>query len=407
MNILLINHYAGSVHHGMEFRPYYLAREWTKQGHKVTILAASFSHLRKSNPSISASFEVEEIDGINYLWIKAPEYSGNGVNRVINMAVFCLRGFKKYRTILKLVSPDLVISSSTYPADIYLSKFLATKSKAKLAFEIHDLWPLSPMELGNMPWYHPFIFFMQIAEDFAYRVSDKVISILPNTLEHCKKHGLTENQFLHIPNGFFEEETQDIQPLNQEYTDLINRQKNLGKFLVGYAGGHSISNAMEFLVEGAKFLDNSKFHIFLVGSGSEKEHLVKKAQESNCCITFLEPVLKKQVPSFLIKMDALYLGWRDSKLYRFGISPNKLVDYLLSGRPVIHSTNAPNDLVKEALAGISVPAESIEELAEAIKKISLLTDNERSQMGRRGRDFALANLNYSILSKKFLSEIKK
>lgn len=48
MNIILINHYAGSNIHGMEFRPYYLAREWVKMGHNVTIIAASFSHLLHS-----------------------------------------------------------------------------------------------------------------------------------------------------------------------------------------------------------------------------------------------------------------------------------------------------------------------------------------------------------------------
>src|SRR5438094_8464906 len=38
MNILLINHYAGSVRHGMEYRPYYLAREWARRGHPFIML---------------------------------------------------------------------------------------------------------------------------------------------------------------------------------------------------------------------------------------------------------------------------------------------------------------------------------------------------------------------------------
>lgn len=40
MNILLVNQYAGSKYHGMEFRPYYLGLEWVKAGHKVTIVVA-------------------------------------------------------------------------------------------------------------------------------------------------------------------------------------------------------------------------------------------------------------------------------------------------------------------------------------------------------------------------------
>jgi len=49
MNILLINHYAGAPQYGMEYRPYYLAREWTKIGHRVSIVLAPLSHLRKNN----------------------------------------------------------------------------------------------------------------------------------------------------------------------------------------------------------------------------------------------------------------------------------------------------------------------------------------------------------------------
>ena len=42
MNILLINHYAGSPQHGMEYRPYYLAREWVRAGHTVQIVATAY-----------------------------------------------------------------------------------------------------------------------------------------------------------------------------------------------------------------------------------------------------------------------------------------------------------------------------------------------------------------------------
>ena len=52
MNIVLINHYAGSPEMGMEFRPYYFAREWVKKGHRVDIFAASYSHLRRVNPKV-------------------------------------------------------------------------------------------------------------------------------------------------------------------------------------------------------------------------------------------------------------------------------------------------------------------------------------------------------------------
>ena len=69
MNIILINHYAGSPEMGMEFRPYYFAREWVKKGHRVDIFAASYSHLRRVNPKVRHDFQEEIIDGIHYHWI--------------------------------------------------------------------------------------------------------------------------------------------------------------------------------------------------------------------------------------------------------------------------------------------------------------------------------------------------
>ncbi|MDO5653067.1 MAG: hypothetical protein Q4G39_03080, partial [Brachymonas sp.] len=54
MNILYLNHYAGSPQHGMEYRPYYLAREWVRAGHSVRVVAADFSHVRATQPDLTA-----------------------------------------------------------------------------------------------------------------------------------------------------------------------------------------------------------------------------------------------------------------------------------------------------------------------------------------------------------------
>src|SRR5579875_2060805 len=106
MNILLINHYAGSQYHGMEYRPYYLAKEWVKLGHKVTIIAASYSHLRSKQPQNIINYEVEFIDGIQYIWLKTPSYIGNGLGRIMNMANFISKLYRYKTKILKEISPD-------------------------------------------------------------------------------------------------------------------------------------------------------------------------------------------------------------------------------------------------------------------------------------------------------------
>ena len=83
MNILIINHYAGSDKYGMEFRPFYFGRELVKQGHAVTVIAAGYSHLRRKNPDVCADFTEEWIEGIRYVWMKTPAYRKNDLRRLL------------------------------------------------------------------------------------------------------------------------------------------------------------------------------------------------------------------------------------------------------------------------------------------------------------------------------------
>ena len=259
MNIIIINHYAGSPDYGMEFRPFYLAKIWIKLGHNVTVVAADYSHLRNSNPIIKKSYTKELIDGITYVWIKTPEYKGNGVKRVFNMFTFVGKLFLYSGRLIKDFSPDVVISSSTYPLDIHASKFIAKKSNAKLIFEVHDIWPLTPMEVGGMSKNHPFVTIMQHAEDKAYKVSDSVVSMLPCAKEHMLSRGMIESKYNHIPNGICLDEWEvNAALLPAEHKEVISSLKKKGFFIFGYAGGHALSNSLTTVIDAVELLKDYK-----------------------------------------------------------------------------------------------------------------------------------------------------
>jgi glycosyltransferase involved in cell wall biosynthesis len=405
MNIFLINHYAGSPEHGMEYRPYYLSREWVKQGHQVTIIAASQSHLRIKAPIIFSDFQIEKITGIQYLWIKTPSYSGNGISRTINIFAFVAQLVKCRKKILKHLKPDLIINSSTYPLDTYPAYWIAKQSNAKLIFEVHDLWPLSPIELGGMSPRHPFILLMQAAENFACRNSDHIISLLPKAKQHLQDHGMAAEKFGYIPNGIdITEWENNNSPIPPEHQQLLTQLKQQNKFIIGYAGGHSISNALKTLIETAIELQhNTQIAFVLVGKGIEKESLQTTAKEANLQnIFFLPPIPKASIPAFLNEVDACYIGWQNHPIYRFGISPNKIMDYMMAAKPILHSISAGNDPVADSGCGISVPAEDPKAIAQAAQSLAALTPDDRKKMGLKGKEYVMEHHDYKILAQKFI-----
>ncbi|NPV27289.1 MAG: glycosyltransferase family 4 protein [Firmicutes bacterium] len=404
MNILLINHYAGSNIHGMEYRPFYLAREWVRLGHQVTIVAASFSHLRSKAPVVAGSLAEEYIEGVHYIWLKTPPYQGNGLKRVLNMLAFIAQLFRFKSYLIDVCKPDVVIASSTYPLDIYPAYRIAKKTGAKLIFEVHDLWPLSPVELGGMSPYHPYIVFLQIAENFAYRVADWVVSLLPKANMHMEAHGMAPEKFVYIPNGIDVAEWQNNRlPVPDKHKEVLTKLRQTGRFIVGYTGSHGLANALYAFIEAASLLKNYPVTFVLIGQGPEKSALEYKARDFGLENTiFLPPVSKGTIPALLDLMHVLYIGLKSEPLFRFGVSPNKLMDYMMAAKPIIHAIEAGNDLVAESGCGISVPPEDPAAIAEAVLRLMQMSDAEREIMGQKGKDYVLAKHDYRVLAEEFL-----
>lgn len=266
MNIIYINHYAGSDRHGMEFRPFFMAKRWAAAGHNVTIVASSFSHLRTKNPDMQGRATMEEmIDGVRYYWISGPEYAGNGLGRIKNMVSF-LRGLYRHADeIAAQGKPDAVIASSTYPLDIYPAHRMAKKYHAMLIYEVHDLWPLSPIELGGMSPHHPFIMAMQAGENYCYKHSDYVVSLLPNAKEHMVEHGMKPEKFVFVPNGIVKADWEMPMAETPVYFEKLKQYRDDGYFLIGYTGAHGIANALDSFVEAGELLRNKKIKLLLVG----------------------------------------------------------------------------------------------------------------------------------------------
>jgi glycosyltransferase involved in cell wall biosynthesis len=395
----IINEYAGSPYHGMEFRHYYLSKELVKRGYNVYIITASYSHLFYNKPEIKEDFTIDNIDGINYVWVKVPEYKeSHDKKRVLKWFIFTFKTCFNL-PIDKFSKPNIILVSPMAPFPIISGYKWAKKFKARLFYEVKDIWPLTLIEIGGYSPNHPFIKLMEWFERFAYKKTEKVISVLPLAWKHMEKQGMNKSKFVYIPNGIDLEDYNINEPLPKEMEAKIAKDK----FIIGYTGTIGKANALEFLIDAAYKLKGYKDIVFLiVGKGMEENNLKNKVKDLELDnVIFLPPVKKTQVQSVLKLVDVCYIGLRNEKIFEFGVSPNKLFDYMYAGKPILYAINSGNKPVEEANCGISVDAENPDAIANGILKLYNLSQEGRKKLVENGKNYVLKYHTYKYIADKF------
>lgn len=396
MNIWIFNHHALTPDMSGGTRHYDFAKELTKRGHKVTIIASSFHYSKYQEMKEYGDKEYlqETIEGIDFIWIKTPAYFGNGIGRVINMLFYTFKVLK-IMPISNLSKPDIIIGSSVHLFAVWAAYKLAQKYKTPFIMEVRDLWPQTLIDMGISKW-HPFILLLGRLERYLYKKADKIISNLPYSYDYIGQF-VEREKFIWISNG--------VDLSNIKYTPKEQSEK----FVISYAGVIGVANNLQTLLHAAKELKNKEDIYFrIVGEGAEKEKLKKFVKENNLQNVSIEnSVPKSEVSKILQNSDVLYFNLKDSPVFNYGISSNKLFDYMASGRVVIFSTNAKNNPIKDANAGYSIAPDDVEQLEKTILEIYNLTDEERIKIGEKIRAYAEENYSIEILTHKLEKLLKE
>ena len=381
MNIWIFNHYAITPDLPGGTRHYDFAKELTERGYNVTIFASSFHYslLRETKDYGKSSYIIEDYDGVKFVWIKTFPYSKNDWRRVLNMLSYSVRVYNVAKKI-DMEKPDVIIGSSVHLFAVYAAYLLSKYYKVPFIMEVRDLWPQTLIDMGVSRW-NPFVILLGILERFLYKRAQKIISVLPKAYEYITSLGIPLEKIEWIPNGVDLKRVEHIEN---------NFEKKTG-FKVLYTGAHGIANGLDTLLDSAKILKErgySDIVIELVGDGYEKKRLMKRALEEGLDnVFFKDPVKKDKVPEILSQADVLFFNLLAKDTFKYGISSNKLFDYLASGRPIISASNASNNPVEEAKAGITVPPEDPEAVAEAIINLYKMSEEERLKMGENGRKY--------------------
>ena len=409
MNILLINHDAGSEEMGKEYRPYYFAREWVKQGHKVFILTADFSNIRKKNPAIFKDFQKEVIDGINYYWIRTIRYKGKSKKRQAAMTQFISKLYKSAERIVDVMEPDVIITSSTYPLDTYVGEKIKNLSDkpVKLIHEVNSMWAVNPLETGRLSTKYPLVKAMQHREDYFCNRCDMVVSPIPCTEEYVRKHGLEYEKFAFIPNGVVLEDWENPEPLPDRHEKVLNKLKYENKFVICAFGLYNKPYMIQYLIDAAKVINDPRLHVVFIGDSLYKKKLIEETEGFEDTFTFLPTVPKECLSSVYDKIDASYIGARINGMGRFNICKNTIFEIMMGGKPVLYAVNAPHNYVAEYQCGVSVEAEDLNELINGIENLMATDEEETVKMGDNGKKAAQEYFNYSVQSKRFLETIEE
>jgi glycosyltransferase involved in cell wall biosynthesis len=175
----------------------------------------------------------------------------------------------------------------------------------------------------------------------------------------------------------------------------------VGKYIVLYAGAHGMSNDLQIMLAAADMLRSDlRISFLLVGDGKEKPNLIQQAHELKLGnVHFLPPVPKKEMPQLISNVDACLAILKPIPMYAT-VYPNKVFDYMASGKPVILAIEGVmREVIEQARAGIAVHPGDQNDLVRAVKWLVENLD-EGKRMGGRGRAFVEKNFDRNQLAER-------
>ncbi len=406
--IWCISKYALPPKYGAQARLFHISEELNRLGLESMVICSATNHLAEL-PLQENMFRQEKVGDTQALFLKGLNFSNSlSKFRVVSWFYFewILFQFIRKKHTQFSPKPDVIMISSLSLLSILNGYYAKRKFKAKLIFEVRDIWPLSAILVAGYSKWHPFILFLRWVEKFGYRHADIIVSPLANLKQHIKESiGNVPFLFQHLPHGFDQHLLTTPQKLPPEF---VEKYIPKDKFIFGYIGNIVSAYDLDSMIECAIQLnkEENKIHFLILGDGEYKPVLEKKAQGLTN-VTFIPRIPKSQISHFLSFCQVATNFLRPEPLFKFGVSPQKLVDYMLAGKPIFMSYTGYKTIVEEINCGMVVEASNIPKLIEGFKQMSRLTEVELFEMGKRGNDYLIQNLEWSQLVKNNIALFKK
>lgn len=389
-------YFAPQTAHSAGGRGWFLMDELSKAGYRPVVITSDSNNLIDV-PDLLSPVTVEQHSDVTIVWLKTLRYEvAKSISRIFSWLHFEWNLLKLDKS--SLPPPDVVVVSSLSLLTIFNGLLLRRKFGCRLIFEVRDIWPLTITEEGGFSSNNPFVAALAYAERLAYKKSDAIIGTMANLKQHVQEVSQSSVPVYCVPMGISMEQSERVVPLDDSY---IENYLSSSKFKIVHAGTVGITNALDVFFQAAVELqDNDQIEFIIVGDGALKEYYIK--QYGGCQnIVFAPRVEKNQVQSVLELCDLVYFSVYKSKVWDYGQSLNKVIDYMLSGKPVLASYSGHPSMINEAECGSFVPSGDVVELIEEIQRYAALSSDHRAEIGTRGKAWLLEHRSYDKLASHF------
>ncbi len=403
MRILYLSQYFPPEAGATQTRAYEMARNFTRLGHTVTMIAEVPNHPSGIiRPEFRGKlYDRARLEGIDVIrvWVKTSPMKSFR-NRILFYLTYTanatlaglLLAHERY-DLIYATSPPLFVGGAALA--------LSALKRTPFVFEVRDLWPESAVALGEISSPRAIAWATRL-EEACYRKSLAVVVVSEGIRDRLLERGIPSPKLALIQNGanveLFQFRPEDRACLRKEL-------KLEGKFVAIYAGVHGIAQGLESLVETARILHanpaimDADIHLLLIGDGPRKADVMALADKYALPnLTLLPEQPREAIPGYLSAADVALIPLRNLDLFK-GALPSKMFDAWACQRPVLLSVDGEARRILEAAAGGRfVPPENPVEMATALLDMKNTPQAERDAMGLRGREYTIQHYSRRALS---------
>ena len=340
-------------------------------GYEYAIFAGARNHLTGERQPAEPGF----------VPVPVTPYRSNGLLRIINWISFAVSSVLRSFTVGRI---SVVYASSPHLLSGLAGWVIAVLRRAPFVLEVRDLWPRVLIDMGQLRESSKAYRVLCMLERFLYARATRIVVMAHGVLEELTARGVPGSKLVYIPNGA---DPADFTPRGSR--DQLRKRYSFTKFTAVYAGAHGPANGLHLVLDAADSLRDRDLDIVLVGGGVTKNELIRDAGRRELSnVRFMDPVSKDEIADVLHAADVGLHVLADVELFRTGVSPNKVFDYMAAGRPVL--TNSPGvvgEVVDGAECGVVVEPTA---LAAGVRKLADLDEGELECLGIAGRRWIAA-----------------